>query len=79
MDTGKNQTVYAFIRLGCILLSSVLTLLGIAIKADDIFIVVTCILEIVFGVISWWKNNNVTYEAKIAQKVLNNLKNERDV
>lgn len=74
-----NKDVIArFVALGVVLLNTVLSLFGInpiPFSQDEVYIIVSAILTC--GVTIWtaWKNNSVTSEAKIADRVMTALKN----
>ena len=50
---------------------------GYAMDADTWINAVLSVLSAISIVWSWWKNQNVTFEAQQAQLVLNELKNEK--
>lgn len=77
MDENKKQTIIAFVRLACMFIASGLAIFNIAIDADSLFIGATCILAAAAFIWGWWKNNNVTAGATEAQKVLENLKKDK--
>ena len=74
-----NKDVIArFVALGVVLLNSILTAFNvnpIPFSQDEVYMIVSAILTC--GVTIWtaWKNNSVTSEAKIADRVMTALKN----
>ena len=79
MDESKKQTLMAFIRLACSLLTTGLALYGVSVDADALFVLAMIVVALVAYIWSWWKNNNVTTAATEAQKVLEELKQGVDV
>lgn len=75
----NQQTIMAFVRLVCPLIASAAAMCGIAVNADDLFIVATCAVALVAFIWSWWKNNNVTKAAQEAQGYLNVIKKAEKV
>jgi hypothetical protein len=75
MDENKKQTVLAFVRLACTLVTTGLAMYGITVDANAIFVGAMLVLALIAYVWSWWKNNNVSTAATEAQKVLDELKN----
>ena len=74
MDESKKQTLMAFIRLACSLITTGLALYGVSVDADALFVLAMIVVALVAYIWSWWKNNNVTTAATEAQKVLEELK-----
>ena len=74
MDESKKQTLMAFIRLACSLITTGLALYGVSVDADALFVLAMIVVALVAYIWSWWKNNNVTSAATEAQKVLDELK-----
>ena len=74
MDESKKQTLMAFIRLACSLITTGLALYGVSVDADALFVLAMIVVALVAYIWSWWKNNNVTSAATEAQKVLEELK-----
>ena len=75
MDTGWNsQRVTAIVRLAVMVVSAVAGGFGLAVDADSLFTVLTCVVAAVVAVWSWWANNNVTKAAQHAQEYLDALK-----
>lgn len=79
MDESKKQTLMAFIRLACSLITTGLALYGVSVDADALFVLAMIVVALVAYIWSWWKNNNVTTAATEAQKVLEELKQGVDV
>lgn len=79
MDESKKQTLMAFIRLACSLVTTGLALYGVSVDADALFVLAMIVVALVAYIWSWWKNNNVTTAATEAQKVLEELKQGVDV
>ena len=79
MDESKKQTLMAFIRLACSLVTTGLALYGVSVDADALFVLAMIVVALVAYIWSWWKNNNVTTAATEAQKVLDELKHGVDV
>ena len=79
MDESKKQTLMAFIRLACSLVTTGLALYGVSVDADALFVLVMIVVALVAYIWSWWKNNNVSAAATEAQKVLEELKQGVDV
>ena len=74
MDESKKQTLMAFIRLACSLVTTGLALYGVSVDADALFVLAMIVVALVAYIWSWWKNNNVSTAATEAQKVLEELK-----
>ena len=74
MDESKKQTLMAFIRLACSLVTTGLALYGVSVDADALFVLAMIVVALVAYIWSWWKNNNVSNAASEAQKVLEELK-----
>ena len=74
MTESTKQTIFAFIRLAVMLITTGLAIFGVTVDADSLFTVVMCVVSVIAAVLSWWKNNNVTSAATEAQKVLDELK-----
>lgn len=74
MDESKKQTLMAFIRLACSLITTGLALYGVSVDADSLFVLAMIVVALVAYIWSWWKNNNVSAAATEAQKVLDELK-----
>ena len=74
MDESKKQTLMAFIRLACSLVTTGLALYGVSVDADALFVLSMIVVALVAYIWSWWKNNNVSAAATEAQKVLDELK-----
>ena len=79
MDESKKQTLMAFIRLACSLITTGLALYGVSVDADALFVLAMIVVALVAYIWSWWKNNNVTDAATEAQKILEELKQGVDV
>lgn len=75
MDENKKQTLIAFVRLACMLVTTGLTMFGITVDADALFTGAMLVLALAAYIWAWYKNNNVTTAATEAQKVLDELKN----
>lgn len=75
MDENKKQTVMAFVRLACMLVTTGLAMFGITVDADALFTGAMLLLALAAYIWAWYKNNNVTTAATEAQKVLDELKN----
>lgn len=74
MDESKKQTLMAFVRLACMLITTGLAMVGITVDADALFVGAMVVLALAAYIWAWWKNNNVTTAATEAQKVLEELK-----
>ena len=74
MDESKKQTLMAFIRLACSLVTTGLALYGVSVDADALFVLAMIVVALAAYIWSWWKNNNVSTAATEAQKVLDELK-----
>ena len=74
MNESKKQTLMAFIRLACSLITTGLALYGVSVDADALFVLAMIVVALVAYIWSWWKNNNVSAAATEAQKVLEELK-----
>ena len=74
MNESKKQTLMAFIRLACSLITTGLALYGVSVDADALFVLAMIVVALVAYIWSWWKNNNVSTAATEAQKVLEELK-----
>ena len=74
MNESKKQTLMAFIRLACSLITTGLALYGVSVDADSLFVLAMIVVALAAYIWSWWKNNNVSAAATEAQKVLEELK-----
>lgn len=74
MTESKKQTLMAFIRLACMLITTGLAMVGITVDADALFVGAMIVLALAAYIWAWWKNNNVSTAATEAQKVLDELK-----
>ena len=74
MNESKKQTLMAFIRLACSLITTGLALYGVSVDADSLFVLAMIVVALAAYIWSWWKNNNVSTAATEAQKVLEELK-----
>ena len=74
MDENKKQTLMAFVRLACMLITTGLAMVGITVDADALFVGAMIVLALAAYIWAWWKNNNVSTAATAAQKVLEELK-----
>lgn len=79
MDESKKQTLMAFVRLACMLITTGLAMVGITVDADALFVGAMIVLALAAYIWAWWKNNNVTTAATEAQKILEELKQGVDV
>jgi len=73
----STGTIVRTICLVLALANQMLSAMGhpvIPIENEQIETVVTTALTIVTSLISWWKNNSVTKEARYADKVMHGLK-----
>ena len=76
-----NERVQAFSRLAAALIMLTLVLLiafGV-IDADALTMAVTAVLAIATEIVAWWKNNNVTKNAQIAQEYFDSLNKMGDL
>lgn len=74
MTENKKQTLMAFVRLACMLITTGLAMVGITVDADALFVGAMIVLALAAYIWAWWKNNNVSTAATEAQKVLDELK-----
>ena len=74
MTDNLKQSIVAFIRLGCMLATSIATMAGIALDANALYIAVSSIVTMAAFIWGWWKNNNVTPAAQEAQEFLELIK-----
>ena len=74
MNESKKQTLMAFIRLACSLITTGFALYGVSVDADALFVLAMIVVALAAYIWSWWKNNNVSTAATEAQKVLEELK-----
>lgn len=74
MTESKKQTIVAFVRLICMLVTSAATLFGVAVDADVLFIAIMCLCALATIIWGWWKNNNVSEAATEAQELLGMIK-----
>lgn len=81
MSDATTERLTAFTRLAVFLISGVTGCLGFALDADAVFTAVALVVALVSGVVSWWKNNNITVAAQQAQNYLDairKLKSEKE-
>lgn len=79
MDANKKDTLMAFVRLACMLITTGLAMFGVTVDADALFVGAMIVLALAAYIWAWWKNNNVTEAATKAQEVLSELKQGVDV
>lgn len=75
MDFNKERVI-AIVRLAVMLAANVAAGFGLAVDADSLATIVACGVALVAGTWSWWKNNNVTQGAQLAQDYLDGIKVE---
>lgn len=46
--------------------------------SDDLNVFLSSVVEFLGLLLAWWKNNNMTFEAQLAQKELDKLKDDRN-
>ncbi len=73
-----DGTLAAFARLVVTLVVSVAAVVGYALDSGLVFNIVFSALAIACILWTWWKNNNVTKAAQLAQRYLNDLKSGVD-
>lgn len=76
-----SERVKAFSRLAVALVMLALVLLiafGV-IDADALTMAVTAVLAIATEIVAWWKNNNVTENAQMAQEYFDSLNKMGDL
>lgn len=71
-----TQRVVAIARLAVMLASAVVGGLGLAVDPDALGTIVACAVALAAGVWSWWKNNNVTEAAQLAQDYLEGIRGD---
>ncbi len=72
------NVIARFIALGIVLINSVLTMFNInpiPFSQDEVYGIVSTILTCGVAIYTAWKNNSVTKEAKMADKIMLALKN----
>ena len=69
-----RDQVVAIVRLGVMFVAAVLSGIGIAIDADALYNLIALAVALIAGIVSWWKNSNMTEAAQEAQAYLDNLK-----
>lgn len=72
------NVIARFVALGVVLINSILTMFNInpiPFSQEEIYGIVSIILTCAVAVYAAWKNNSVTKEAKMADKVMVALKN----
>ena len=70
----NKESVIAFVRLFCALISSGAAMFGFAMDADIMFTAAMSLIALVVLIWNWWKNNNVTKAAQEAQEYLKVIK-----
>lgn len=75
MDFNKERVI-AIVRLAVMLAANVSAGFGLAVDADSLATIVACGVALVAGAWSWWKNNNITEGAQLAQDYLDGIKVE---
>ena len=73
-NKNTKQTIIAFARLACMLVTTGLSLFGVAVDADALFTGAMILLALASYIWAWWKNNNVTTAATEAQEYLDTIK-----
>ena len=73
----KNWTsgrVIAIVRLLVLLIAGVAGGFGLTLDPDSLATIIACLVALVAGIWSWWKNNNLTQAAATAQKYLEEIR-----
>lgn len=73
MDFTKERII-AIVRLAVMLAANIAAGFGLAIDSDSLATIAACAVALVAGIWSWWKNNNVTEGAQLAQDYLDGIK-----
>lgn len=71
-----KERVISAVRAVLMLITTLGTMFGFAFDADFVYQITLCVLMIVSLVWGYWKNNNWTVNAVVAQQVKNSLKND---
>lgn len=74
-----SEKIVAIARLAVMLVAAVAGAFGLTVDADSLLTIAACVVALAAGVWSWWKNNNVTEAAQIAQGYLNALKDGAEI
>lgn len=72
------NVIARFIALGIVLINSILTMFNvnpIPFSQEEAYSIVSIVLTCVVAIYTAWKNNSITKEAKMADKVMVALKN----
>ena len=69
-----KEQIMAFVRLLATMTATCLTMVGISMDADTLYIVFGMAVTVAAMVWAWWKNNNLTDAAQQAQEFLALLK-----
>ncbi len=74
----NTNVIARFVALGVVLINSILTMFNInpiPFSQEEAYIIVSSILTCGVAIYTAWKNNSVTKEAKMADKIMVALKN----
>ena len=78
MANITKERVVAVVRLAVMLISAVAGGFGLAVDSDALLTIVLCAVALVSAIYSWWKNNNLTNAANMAQGFLDEIKRGQD-
>ena len=78
MQDYTKERIVAIVRLGVMLISAVLGGIGLTGDVDALFTIALCAIALVSAVFNWWKNNNLTNAANMAQGFLDEIKRGQD-
>lgn len=76
----KQQAIVRLVVLVLVLLNQILIVFGVnplPYSEEELFEGVSSAATVVVGIFAWYKNNNVSKEAQVAQKVLDDLKENK--
>lgn len=74
-----SEKVVAIARLAVMLIAAVAGAFGLTVDADSLLTIAACVVALAAGIWSWWKNNNLTEAAQIAQGYLDALKEGAEI
>lgn len=74
MDESTKDRIVAIVRLTVMLIATAAGCFGLAVDADALLTFAALAVGLVAGVVSWWKNSNMTKAAQQAQNYLDAIK-----
>lgn len=78
MQGYTKERIVAITRLGVMLITAILGGIGLTVDADALFTIAMCAIALISSVFNWYKNNNLTKAANVAQGFLDEIKRDQN-